>query len=142
MNPDLATALTNVTTLYLTTYNRQGKSGTVPIWFFLYQGVITFCSRRDSLKVRRMQQTGRATIHLGKRTGPSVDCLVRLLDADPELQRRLLRVYRRRYCLWWLLIGPRIRRSFQRGDEILIQLLPVDSAQSCPLEGGSSLLEG
>jgi PPOX class probable F420-dependent enzyme len=124
MTHEVIRALQRATTLYLTTYNRHGQSGTVPIWFFVHQGAIYFCTHRQSLKVRRIRQTGRGTIHIGRRTGPQLECDARLLDNNPDLQALLLHTYRRRYPVRWLLIGPRLRRAFARGEEIIVQLSP------------------
>ena len=124
MSPDTQHALQQATRLYLTTYNRHGKSGTVPIWFFLHDGAMYFCTLRTSLKARRIQQTGRATVHIGGRHGPRLDCTAVILAPTPDLQALLLRTYRRRYRWRWLFIGPRLRRAFASGDEIIVQLLP------------------
>jgi PPOX class probable F420-dependent enzyme len=124
VSPDIQHALQHATRLYLTTSNRRGQSGTVPIWFFLHEGAIYFCTRRTSLKVRRMQQTGRATVHIAHRSGPELHCTAHILEDAPDLQALLLRTYRTRYRWRWLLIGPRLRRAFARGTEVMVQLLP------------------
>jgi PPOX class probable F420-dependent enzyme len=122
MTPDIKRALQRATLLYLTTYNTTGQSGTVPIWFFCHETAIYFCSRRDSLKVRRLCQTGRATVHIGSQTGPRLDCRASLCEDAPRLRARLLRTYRRRYGWRWLIIGPRLYWAFARGKEIIIRL--------------------
>jgi PPOX class probable F420-dependent enzyme len=122
MTPDIEQALQRATILYLTTSNTAGQSGTVPIWFFYHEAAIYFCSLRDSLKVRRLRQTGRATVHVGSRTGPRLDCRARLLEDAPLLRARLLRTYRRRYGWRWLIIGPRLYWAFARGKEVIIRL--------------------
>ena len=128
MSPATQRALEQTTRLYLTTYNRQGQSGTVPIWFFLHADVLYFCTLRHSLKARRIQQTGRATVHIGHRSGPQLDCTAHILEHTPELQDLLLRTYRWRYRWRWLFIGLRLRRAFAHGDEIIVQLTPQDTA--------------
>ena len=133
MSADMARALQSAKTLYLTTYNRRGRFGTVPIWFFLHQENIYFCTLRDSLKVRRLRQTGRATIHIGKHTGPRLECIARLIEDDLELQKRLLRTYRRRYRFRWLILGFRLRRAFARGEEIIVQLTPAAGDTIVPI---------
>jgi PPOX class probable F420-dependent enzyme len=122
MTPDIERALQQATLLYITTYNTTGQSGTVPIWFFCHDAAIYFCSLRDSLKVRRLRQTGRATVHIGSPTGPRLDCRAHLLEEDPLLRTRLLRTYRRRYGWRWLIIGPRLYWAFARGKEVIIRL--------------------
>jgi PPOX class probable F420-dependent enzyme len=127
VSPATQHALQRATLLYLTTYNRRGQSGTVLIWFFLHQEAIYFCTLRDSLKVRRIRQTGRATLHIGSRTGPRLDCMARLLEPNAALQALLLRTYRTRYRWRWLLLGPRLRRAFARGTEVIVQLIPLEN---------------
>jgi PPOX class probable F420-dependent enzyme len=127
MPPALLQALQHAHTLYLTTYNRRGQAGTVPVWFFLHQEALYFCTLRETLKVRRIQQTGTATIHIGRRNGYRVDCAATILDADTALQNRLLQTYRRRYPLRWLWIGRRLRRAFAQGREVIVQLTPLPS---------------
>ncbi len=119
-------ALSRTKTVYLTTSSASGKSGTVQIWFFQHDGRIYFCSRRDTLKVRRIRRNGLALLNIGRRTGPQLACTATILDHDLVLQDRLLRTYRRRYWLTWLFVGPRIRQAFDRDEEVIIELTPTD----------------
>lgn len=124
MSPEIQCALRRATLLYVTTYSRTGKAGTVPVLFLVHDGVIYFCTQRDTLKVRRIQQTRRVTLHIGQPTGPHLDCTADLLEDAPALQALLLRTYRKRYPLRWLFLGPRLRRAFTRGTEIMVRLTP------------------
>ena len=125
-------ALQRAKRLYLTTYNRQGRSGTVPIWFLLHQDTLYFCTLRQSLKVRRIQQTGRATIQIGRGSVQRIHCRAELLPDDPAFQTRLLRTYRRRYLWMWCIIGPRLRRAFARGEEVIVRLTPLPADTDRP----------
>ena len=125
MCPALLSALQQTRKLYLTTYSRTGKSGTVPVWFFLHEKALYFCTLRHSLKVRRIQQTGKVTIHIGRRHGVRVDCTASVLADDPALQSVLLQTYRRRYPIVWLWIGRRLRKAFAQGREVIVQLTPL-----------------
>jgi PPOX class probable F420-dependent enzyme len=118
-------ALQQTRTLYLTTYSRTGTSSTVPVWFFRHQEALYFCTLRDSLKVRRIQQTGKVTIHIGRRDGVRVDCSAAILADNPALQSLLLQTYRRRYPIVWLWIGRRLRKAFAQGQEVIVQLTPL-----------------
>jgi PPOX class probable F420-dependent enzyme len=122
MTPGIQHALEQATVLYLTTYNTAGQSGTVPIWFFLHHGAIYFCTHRDSLKARRLRQTGQATVHIGSPTGPRLDCRAHLIENDLSLRTLLLRTYRRRYRWYWLIMGPRLHWAFARRQEVIVQL--------------------
>ena len=117
-------ALQRAKLLYLTTFGTAGRSGTVPVLFLLDSDAIYFCSQRDTLKVRRIRQSGRVTVRAGKPNGPGLSCRAELLESVPELEARLLRTYRRRYPLRWLVLGPRLRKSFADGTEIVIRLEP------------------
>ena len=121
---DFQRALQRAKLLYLTTFGANGKSGTVPVLFLLDDDAIYFCSQRDTLKVRRIRQTGRVTVRAGGPDGPGLSCRAQLLEDAPELQTRLLRIYRRRYWLRWLVLGPRLRKAFAAGTEVLIRLVP------------------
>ncbi len=125
MPSDAFHALCRTKTVYLTTFSASGKSGTVPIWFFEHAGRIYFCSLRDALKVRRIRRSGQAILNIGRRTGPQLICTANILDPDPVLQDLLLQAYRRRYWLIWLFVGPRIRRAFDRHEEVIIALTPT-----------------
>lgn len=132
MTPDTLHALQQATVLYLTTYNTKGQSGTVPIWFFLHDQAIYFCTRRNSLKVRRLRQTARATILIGSETGPRLDCSAELVEPDPSLQTLLLRTYRRRYGWRWLIVGPRLHWAFARRQEVIVRLRPNPQESYAP----------
>ena len=114
--------------LYLTTFSASGRSGTVPVLFLLDGDAIYFCSQRDTLKVRRIQQTGRATVRPGQSDGPGLACRAELLESVPDLETRLLRTYRRRYPLRWLVLGMRLRKSFAEGTEVVIRLEPENGS--------------
>ena len=124
LSPEFQGALQRAKLLYLTTVGANGKSGTVPVLFRFDDDAIYFCSQRDTLKVRRIRQTGRVTVHAGNPNGPSLSCRAELLEDVPELQTRLLRTYRRRYWLRWWILGPRLRQAFGDGTEVLIRLVP------------------
>ena len=117
-------ALQRAKLLYVTTFGANGKSGTVPVLFLFDGDAIYFCSQRETLKVRRIRRSGRVTVRVGKPDGPSWSCRAQLLEHVPDLQARLLRAYRRRYRLRWLFLGPRLRKAFADGTEVLIRLVP------------------
>jgi len=41
--------------MYVTTYSRAGKPGTVPTWLWPRDGHVYFTTKRDSLKARRIR---------------------------------------------------------------------------------------
>ena len=71
MDPELVTALRRTRYLYLTTYSDAGKPGTVPTWCWLHEDAVYFTTQRASLKARRIKDSGRVTVHVGKKDGPA-----------------------------------------------------------------------
>ena len=125
---EFRTALQRAALLYLTTFSASGRSGTVPVLYLLDGDVIYFCSQRNTLKVRRIQQTGRVTVRPGGPDGPGLSCRAEVLENAPDLEARLLRTYGRRYPLRWLFLGRRLRKSFADGTEVVIRLDPEDES--------------
>ncbi|HSB71909.1 MAG TPA: pyridoxamine 5'-phosphate oxidase family protein [Candidatus Methylomirabilis sp.] len=123
--PDLMDALQSAKYMYLTTYSRAGKSGTVPTWLWYHEGAVYFTTLRDSLKARRIRSTGLVTVHVGKRDGPSFEGQAEWVDGRPDLERALLATYRRKY---WLLVplwmGRRIRKGLAAKTSVLIRITP------------------
>ena len=62
MDPTLDAALREANYLYVTTYGASGKSGTVPVWIWYDGRAAYFTTRRESLKARRIRNTGRVTV--------------------------------------------------------------------------------
>ena len=119
-------ALHNAHYMYLTTYSRAGKRGTVPTWFWPHDGNVYFTTKRESLKARRIRDNGRVTVHVGTKDGPSFEGRAQWVDDRPDLEAALLRAYWRKY---WLLVplgmGFRIRRGLARKTSVLIRITPA-----------------
>ncbi len=125
MTPELLTALQSAKYMYLTTYSRSGKSGTVPVWLWYHEGAVYFTTMRASLKARRIKNTGRVTVHVGKKGGPSFEGRAEWVDGRADLEEALLRAYREKY---WILValfmGRRIRRGLAARTSVLIRITP------------------
>ena len=134
LSAELIEALRSAKYMYLTTYSRAGKPGTVPTWLWYNEGVVYFTTLRGSLKARRIRNTGRVTVHVGKAAGPSFEGRAEWVDGRPDLEKALLAAYQRRY---WLLVplwmGRRIRRGLAAGSSVLIRITPQTS--DAPGEG-------
>ena len=128
MDSELIHSLQTVKYMYLTTYSRAGKPGTVPVWLWYQDGAVYFTTQRQSLKARRIRNTGRVTVHVGKRDGPSFDGRAEWVDDRPDLEEAILAAYRRKY---WILIplwmGRRIRKGLARKTSVLIRITPHSS---------------
>jgi PPOX class probable F420-dependent enzyme len=126
MNPELARALQDAKYLYVTTYSRAGKPGTVPTWLWFHEGAVYFTTLRGSLKARRIRDNGRATVHVGKKDGPGFEGRAEWVEDRPDLERGLLDAYRRKY---WVLVplwmGRRIRTGLAGKTSVLIRITPA-----------------
>ena len=125
MDPALIKALQAARYMYLTTYSRAGRRGTVPVWLWYHDGVIYFTTQRSSLKARRIRNIGRVTVHVGTKDGPSFEGHAEWVDDRPDLEEALLRAYRRKY---WIMVplwmGRRIRKGLARKTSVLIRITP------------------
>lgn len=128
MNSELVDALRAAKYMYLTTYSRAGKPGTVPVWLWYQDGAVYFTTQRQSLKARRIRSTGRVTVHVGKPDGPFFEGRAEWVDDRPDLEKAILRAYRQKY---WIMIplwmGSRIRKGLARKTSVLIRITPHSS---------------
>ncbi len=125
MTPELIKALQTSKYMYVTTYSRSGRSGTVPVWLWYDDGAVYFSTLRASLKARRIKTTGRVTVHVGTKDGPSFEGHAEWVEGRPDLEDALLRAYRRKY---WVMVplwmGRRIRKGLASKTSVLIRITP------------------
>jgi PPOX class probable F420-dependent enzyme len=122
----LADALRAAKYIYLTTYSLTGAPGTVPVWCWLHEGAVYFTTQRESLKARRIRNTGRVTVHVGRRDGPAFEGRGEWVEERPDLEAALLMAYRRKYPiavpLW---MGRYIRKGLVGQTSVLIRITPI-----------------
>ena len=125
MNPTLDGALRDAKYLYLTTYGVSGKPSTVPVWCWYDGWDVFFTTDAESLKVRRIRRTGRVTVRVGTREGPSFEGQAEIMGGRPDLEASLLRAYHRKY---WIMVplymGRWIRRRLATGRSVLVRVSP------------------
>lgn len=125
MDAALADALRRARYMYVTTYSRSGKPGTVPTWLWPHAGAVYFTTQRASLKARRIRDNGRVSVAVGTREGPRFEGRAEWVDDQPELEGALLAAYRRKY---WILVplwmGRYIRRGLAARTSVLIRITP------------------
>ena len=125
ISPELAAALARAKYMYVTTYSRAGKPGTVPTWLWLHDGDVYFTTRRDTLKARRIRNDGRVTVHVGTKDGPAFEGRAEWVEGRADLEAALLSHYRRKY---WLLVpvfmGRYIRKGLDTQQSVLIRITP------------------
>ena len=81
---ELAAALARARYMYVTTYSRAGKPGTVPTWLWPHDGDVYFTTLRDSLKARRIRNDGRVTVHVGTKDGPAFEGRAEWVDGRAD----------------------------------------------------------
>ncbi len=134
MTPELIRALQTARYMYLTTYSQKGRPGTVPVWLWYHEGAIYFTTLRASLKARRIKNSGRVTVHVGRKDGPSFEGRAEWVDDRPDLEEALLRAYRQKYCILVpLFMGRRIRKGLAVKTSVLIRITP--HPESSPAAG-------
>ena len=125
MTPALTEALRRASYMYVTTYSKAGKPGTVPTWLWLHDGCVYFTTKRDSLKARRIRDNGRVSVRVGTKDGPAFEGRAEWVDDRADLEALLLSAYRRKY---WLLVplfmGPFIRKRLADKRSVLIRITP------------------
>lgn len=125
MTPALVEALERASYMYVTTYSKAGKPGTVPTWLWLHEGCVYFTTKRDSLKARRIRDNGRVSVRVGKKDGPAFEGRADWVDDRADLEAKLLARYRTKY---WLLVplfmGPYIRKGLAAKTSVLIRITP------------------
>ena len=88
-----------------------------------------FTTERDSLKARRIRETGRVVVRVGKRDRPAFEGRAELVDGRRDLEDALLRAYRRKY---WVLVplwmGRYIRRGLDSGRSVLVRITPASGS--------------
>lgn len=126
MDAAVARALGTAKRMYLTTYSASGRSGTVPTWFMVKDGVLYFTTLRSSLKARRIRATGRVRVALGAPDGPAFDGRAEWVDDRPDLEREVLAAYRRKYpVVVPLFMGRFIRKRLARKESVLVRITPA-----------------
>jgi PPOX class probable F420-dependent enzyme len=132
-SPELAAALARARYMYVTTYSRAGKPGTVPTWLWPHDGFVYFTTKRDSLKARRIANDGRVTVHVGTKDGPAFEGRAEWVEGRADLETALLADYRRKY---WVLVplfmGRYIRRALDSQRSVLIRIPPDITGKPAP----------
>ncbi len=86
MDPALIKALQAARYMYLTTYSRAGRRGTVPVWLWYHDGAVYFTTQRSRPQGRPTRNTGRVPVHVGKQDGPSFEGTAEWVDDRPDLE--------------------------------------------------------
>ena len=123
MIPDLEQALQQEAEVYITTYDAQGKPGTVPISFAHDAGKVYIATGRDSLKVRKLQADPRVRLAFGRPDGPATEGAGHICT-DEVLVQHVAPILNRKYGGAW---GPNAHmvRRLLGGDIVLLEITPL-----------------
>ena len=133
MDTGVQAALKGAKRIYVTTWSRAGRPGTVPVWFMVREGCLYFTTLRASLKARRIQANGRVTVHVGSPQGPAFEGRAEWVEDRPDLEAEILRTYRRKYpILAGLVMGGRIRKRLARKESVVIRVTPIPPSPGRP----------
>jgi PPOX class probable F420-dependent enzyme len=126
-------ALDRAKRIYVTTWSRAGRPGTVPVWFMAREDCLYFTTLRASLKARRIQANGRVAVHVGSPQGPGFEGRAEWVEDRPDLEAEILGAYRRKYpILAGLVMGGRIRKRLARKESVVIRVTPVAPSAGRP----------
>ena len=70
MDTELTRAIDESREVYITTFDSDGRPGTVPVWFDHHAGRFYISTYLDSLKVRKIARNPAVRLAFGRRTGP------------------------------------------------------------------------
>ncbi|MCH8205820.1 MAG: pyridoxamine 5'-phosphate oxidase family protein [Chloroflexi bacterium] len=87
MDPELARAISESREVYITTYDADGKPGTVPVWFDYHDERFYVSTYPDSLKVGKLRRNPEVKLTFGSRRGPSVTGVARVVSDEALIQR-------------------------------------------------------
>ena len=130
---DRIAALARERYISLTTYRRDGRPVSTPVWFALDGDNILVWTDRIAGKAKRVRATGRAAVApcdaRGKTKAAAIDAHARVLPPDDfdRANRLLTQKYRRLKPLVdaWTRVAHAARRK-QRPDEIFIEVHLAD----------------
>jgi PPOX class probable F420-dependent enzyme len=105
---------------YLTTYNAEGKPGTVEIWFLHHEGKVYIDTAVGTLKVRKLRADPRASVAIGSRKGPVLSGTARF--ADEATVRRVAPLLNAKYDGAWGDDEEFIARHLGEPTDVLLEV--------------------
>lgn len=122
MTPEVTRALQSAREVFITTFDADGKPGTVPIWFALIEGRVYVTTGPDSRKVRKLRADPRVRLTVGSRDGPPLAGTVRFVT-DPTVFRQAAGALFAKYEGYWT-DADRLVRGWERGRSVLLEITP------------------
>ena len=124
MSPELAKAIEESREVYITTYDEDGRPGTVPVWFDYYDGRFYISTYPDSLKVRKIGGNPEVRLTFVSRNGPGVTGSARVVSEN-ELIRKIAPVHNEKYTGGpWESADHLAQMWSERVERCLLEIVP------------------
>jgi PPOX class probable F420-dependent enzyme len=124
MDTELSRAIDESKEVYITTFDSDGRPGTVPVWFDHHAGRFYISTYPDSLKVRKIARNPAVRLAFGRRTGPGVDGEARVVTEEPLIQT-IAPVHAGRYPDGpWDSVDHLARMWTERSERCLLEIVP------------------
>jgi hypothetical protein len=126
LSSDLDRALRESTYVYIQSERASGAFGKpAEIWFMYDGGAVLVGTPPTSWRVKRIRAgRRRARIAVGKADGPSFEATGELVR-DPDVEKRLLEEFGRKYPDGWKRFEARFREGFKTGDRVIVRYTPA-----------------
>jgi hypothetical protein len=125
LSPELDEALRESTYVYVQSQRKSGDWGKpAEIWFFYDGGRVYVGTRPTSWRVKRIGwKRDKARIAVGKPDGPAFEAKADLVK-DPEIERRLMADFAKKYPEGWAKHEQSFRDGFKSGDRVVVRYTP------------------
>ena len=125
LTPELDKALREATYVYVQSERKTGDwSKPAEIWFHYDGGKVYVGTRPTSWRVKRLGwKRTKARIAVGKTDGPAFEARGELVK-DPELERRLMADFAKKYPEGWTKHEAAFRDGFKSGERVVIRYTP------------------
>jgi len=125
VTPELDKALREATYVYVQSERKTGDwSKPAEIWFHYDGGKVYVGTRPTSWRVRRLGwKRTKARIAVGKPDGPSFQARGELVK-DPELERRLMADFAKKYPEGWAKHEKSFQDGFKSGERVVVRYTP------------------
>ena len=124
MDAELSRAIDESKEVYITTFDSDGRPGTVPVWFDHHAGRFYISTYPDSLKVRKIARNPAVRLAFGRRTGPGVEGEARIV-AEEALIQTIAPIHAGRYPDGpWDSVDHLAQMWDERSERCLLEVVP------------------
>lgn len=119
MTPELERALQQETEILITTYDSEGRPGTVPIWFLYADDKVYLATGRESFKARKLRNNPRVRLRFAGQTG-FIEGTGRYRAEAPVIKRIAPQLNARYDGAWG--DDTQMSQRLQGGDIVLLEI--------------------